>query len=359
LRVNGKVAPEIAKPLPETDAALMISGTLPDEVRVSDCVVAVFSWVVPKLRDAELRVRAGVAAFSCRAVLADAPFAVAVMVTLCAVGTATAVAVKGAVVAPAGTVIESGTATALLLLERLTVSPLPGARADSVTVQLSVAAPVSEPVAHATVLGTTGSCPVPLRPIVAVPPVVALLVMVSAPVAAPAVVGSKVTTSVDDCPGFRVTGRLVPDQTKAVPLTAALLMTSGALPVEVTARVWLTGVFTSDVPKAIVVALRLMDGVLPGPIWRVKVAERVPDVAVMVTVCAEETASIVAVKVALWELRGTVSLDGNWTALLLLFSATVRFRMVWSDVPNFTVHASVPAPVIVDPVQERLSRLVG
>ena len=51
------------------------------------------------------------------------------------------VAVNAAVVAPAGTIAEVGTATAPLLLARLTAWPLPLAAEDKITVQLSAAGP--------------------------------------------------------------------------------------------------------------------------------------------------------------------------------------------------------------------------
>jgi hypothetical protein len=121
----------------------MVSATLPDEVRVSGCVVAVFSCTVPNASVEELTVSPGVAAFSCSAALADTPLAVAVRVALCAVVTAEAVAVKPADVAPLATVTDAGTVTALLLLDRFTASPPLPAAEVSVTVQASVAAPVS------------------------------------------------------------------------------------------------------------------------------------------------------------------------------------------------------------------------
>ena len=56
--------------------------------------------------------------------------------------TADAFAVNVVLVAPAGTVTEAGTVTAATLLERPTTSPLAGAAALVVTVQVSVPAPV-------------------------------------------------------------------------------------------------------------------------------------------------------------------------------------------------------------------------
>ena len=64
-------------------------------------------------------------------------------------------AVKLALVAPAGTVMDEGTVTALLLLDRLTASPPLPAAAESVTVQASVPAPVMDPWLQDRELGAT------------------------------------------------------------------------------------------------------------------------------------------------------------------------------------------------------------
>ena len=68
----------------------------------------------------------------------------AVSVTVCVELTAVVVAVKVALVAPAGTVTVAGTATVLLLLARFTVNPPAAAAVFSVTVQLSVPALLTE-----------------------------------------------------------------------------------------------------------------------------------------------------------------------------------------------------------------------
>ena len=67
--------------------------------------------------------------------------AVAVSVVDWAVVTAETAAEKPMLVALVGTVTEAGTVTAVLLLERLTVRPLPIAGPLSVTVQASVPEP--------------------------------------------------------------------------------------------------------------------------------------------------------------------------------------------------------------------------
>ena len=66
--------------------------------------------------------------------------------------TAETAAEKPTLDALAGTVTEAGTVTAALLLERLTITPLPVAGPLSVTVQASVPDPVIVELVHETAL---------------------------------------------------------------------------------------------------------------------------------------------------------------------------------------------------------------
>jgi hypothetical protein len=91
--------------------------------------------------------------------------------------TAETLAVKAALFAPAGTVTDAGTATAPLLLAKLTGRPPASAAAFSVTVQLSVPAPVIDPLVQASPLST--GTPLPFRPMEVEDPVDELLVMVN------------------------------------------------------------------------------------------------------------------------------------------------------------------------------------
>ena len=86
--------------------------------------------------------------------------------------------------------------------------------------------------------------------IVAVGFVPALLVITMDPVAAPAVVGSNVTCSIADCPGFSVTGKVAPLIVNPVPVSVAVLIVSGEVPVEVSVTDWLIGVLSVTFPKA-------------------------------------------------------------------------------------------------------------
>jgi len=178
-------------PLPLTAAALTVTAAVPAEDRVNVCVVAVFTFTLPKDKLDELTLSVGTAAPSDRAkVLVTLP-ALAVRVAVWAVVTEETVAVKAAVVAPAATVTVAGTVAALLLLARFTVNPPVAAAAFSVTVQLSVPAPVIEPLVQLSPLNIGTPMPLRLTP-VEVPPE-ELLVSISWPVAAPAVVGSNCT----------------------------------------------------------------------------------------------------------------------------------------------------------------------
>ena len=52
--VTGKLPPTIVKPGPVIAAELTVTGAVPADVRVSDCVVAVFTVTLPKLKVAAL-----------------------------------------------------------------------------------------------------------------------------------------------------------------------------------------------------------------------------------------------------------------------------------------------------------------
>ncbi len=95
-----------------------------------------------QLNEDRFVVEAGAA--SCRAKVSFTPLALAVNVAVCAVLTEEIVAVKVAVLPLAFTFTEVGTVTALLLLARLTVNPFLPSASFSVTVQLSVPAPLIE-----------------------------------------------------------------------------------------------------------------------------------------------------------------------------------------------------------------------
>ena len=337
--VSGKVIPEIPKPVPLTLTLLSIRATVPLADSVTGCVAVVFSITLPKATLVVLAFSATVAAFNCNGYVTDTPAAVAVRVAVCAVVTAVAVAVKGALEAPAPIAIEAGAVTELLLLVRFTVTGLVAAEVR-VTVQASVAAPVSDALVQETALSVAPGCPVPLS--VMVGELGALLLIVTLPLAAPVDVGSKPTVRTAVCPGFRVIGALIPDTENAAPVAVAPLRISCAVPEDVTVTVWLVGVLTRTFPKATFVVLRLRPGTTAFS-CNGYVTDTPAEVAVRVAVCAVVTAVAVAVNAALAAPAATVTEAGTVTALLLLVKLTV---IAVAAVPvRVTAHASVAAPV--------------
>jgi hypothetical protein len=142
LNVTGKVIPDTVKSVPVRAAALIVTGTVPTEVKVTGCgVAAVFTKTLPKATLVVLTLSVGTGAPSCRSKVSDTPLAVAVSVTVCAVLTEDTVAVNPTLDAPEATVTVGGTAIALLLLARLIVRPPLPAAAFSVTVQASAVDP--------------------------------------------------------------------------------------------------------------------------------------------------------------------------------------------------------------------------
>ena len=152
----GKLPPETENPVPEIESELMVTTAVPLEVTVTDFETAVPTETLPKASEDALRVRAGVAAFNCRAALCEDEFEVAVRVAVWAVVTEATVAVKAAVEAPAATVTLAGTVTALSLLASVTTWPLVGAAPDRLTEHESEAAPVIEVVPQETALTDGG-----------------------------------------------------------------------------------------------------------------------------------------------------------------------------------------------------------
>jgi hypothetical protein len=148
LNMSGNVAPDILKPVPVKTAELIVTASVPAEVKVRDCgVAAVLTCTLPNARLPELNVSVGTAAGAPAAALSCSwnhlvtPPPAACSTGDCAAATAEAVAVKTPVVEPACTVTLDGTVTAVPLLDKLTVSVEVAAELSS-TVQTSVPAPV-------------------------------------------------------------------------------------------------------------------------------------------------------------------------------------------------------------------------
>jgi hypothetical protein len=80
--VTGKVIPESPNPVPDNVALLMVSATVPEDVKVTVFVTVVFRASLPNATLVLLRLSADVAAFSVRANVFETPPAVAVSVAV-------------------------------------------------------------------------------------------------------------------------------------------------------------------------------------------------------------------------------------------------------------------------------------
>ena len=219
------------KPEPVRAAELTVTDAAPLELRTTVRVVGVFNATLPNATLVVLKPSVGTVAFSCKAKVSLMPPALAPSVTAVAVVTDDAVAVNVALVAPAATVTEAGTVTAELLLDKLTVIPLPPAAVLSATVQESVPEPTMDALTQDNALNAAvavADVPVPLRAITTVLLVEEVLATVICPVAAPVATGLNCTSKSKVPPAGTVMGRAAwPLRAKPCPLTLSWVIWTG------------------------------------------------------------------------------------------------------------------------------------
>ena len=250
------------------------------------------------------------------------------------------VAMKLAVVDPAATVAEPGTAAAVLLLARLTANPPLGAAAFSVTVQLSVPAPVIEPLTQVSALNT--GTPVPNCSEKVFVTLLALAVNVT--------VWAELTadTVAVKFPVFEPAATVTEAGTATTELLLARLIANppvGAAAFSVTVQL--------SVPAPAIEPLAQVSALNTGPLalsCSEKVLATLLALAVNVTVCAEPTAETVAVKLPVFDPAATVTEAGTVTAELLLAKLTAN-PPLGAAAFSVTVQLSVPAPVM-DPLTQ-------
>jgi hypothetical protein len=143
---------------------------------------------------------------------------------------------------------------------------------------------------------------------------------------------------------------VAPDIVKPVPLNAAELMVTGAVPVEVNVTGSVDAVFTVTLPNAKLAGLVVNVGTAAFN-CSAKVLEMPPALAVSVTACPVETDDTVAVNPALLALAGTTTVAGTTTAALLLAKDTLNPPLPAGPL-SVTVQASLPAPVMVALLQD-------
>ena len=92
-----------------------------------------------------------------------------------------------------------------------------------------------------------------------------LLVTVNCPVVAPRIAGINSTFNVAVCPGFKVTGKLIPEIVNPLPLTVSALTVTGADPEEVRTIDCDAAFFNATLPKDTLCALMVKIGPEPPP----------------------------------------------------------------------------------------------
>ena len=135
-----------------------------------------------------------------------------------------------------------------------------------------------------------------------------------------------------------------------MPVSAAVLIVTGAVPVEVKVTERVVAVFTVILPNAKLVVLMLSVGTAAFN-CRVKLLVMPPALAVRAADCTVLTDDTVAVKPALVAFAGTVTEVGTITAESLLDRLTLN-PPLGAAALNVTVQASVPDPVIDTLLQE-------
>jgi hypothetical protein len=258
--VKGSVTPDHANSDPLLEIPDTVAGAVPVEFSVTVCDALCPATTLPKFTVVVLTLKVGIAAFNCNANDSETPPVAPVIVAVCAVVTADTVAVNADVVAPAGTVTDAGTTTALLLLLNVTAEPPVGALEASVTVQESLPAPVIDPFAHKIELSAGATTPAALSLIVMLP-ADELLAIVTIPVNVLTCGDVKVKVSDADCPGFSVKGRVTPDHVNRDPTIEMFEMVTGPVPVELKASVCDAVCPATTLPKCTVVELALSVGV--------------------------------------------------------------------------------------------------
>jgi hypothetical protein len=271
--VTGNVAPDTVYPASLSVAALTVTGAVPVEVNVTGCVDAVFTVTSPNVRLAVLIVNCGLdAAAPVPLRLTTAVLLVDELLWILSWPIA-APAVVGSNCTFRVTAWCGFNVTGNVAPDTVYPAPLSAAElmvTDAVPVEVNVTGcvdavfNVTSPKVRLAALivncGLSAAVPVPLRLTTAVLSVDELLSMLSWPAVTPAAVGSNCTFRVTACLGFNVSGNVAPDTVYPAPLSAAELMVTGAVPVEVNVTGWVEAVFTVTSPKVRLAALTVNCG---------------------------------------------------------------------------------------------------
>jgi hypothetical protein len=251
-----------------TVAELTVTGAVPVDVKVNVCAVVVFTVTLPKLRLAvptdscgvgaavlvPLKVTAAVLSVDESLLIVSCPLAVPVA----AGANCTCNVMDWVGFNVAGKLLPTIVKPAPVIVAELTVTgavPVDVKVSDCVVAEFTVTLPKLRLAALTANCGVSAAVLVPLKATTAVPPVEELLAIVSCPLALPVAVGANCTCNVIDWVGFSVAGKLPPTIVKPVPVSAAELIVTGEVPVDVSVNDCVVAVFTVTLPKLRLAAL--------------------------------------------------------------------------------------------------------
>jgi hypothetical protein len=269
--VAGKVPPTIVNPAPAMAAEFTVTAEVPVEVSTKDSTFAVFTVTLPKPRLVGLTVNWGL--------VAATPVPLNAMTVVLPL-----VELLPTVIFPVKPPVAVGlncTCNVILRPEFIVTGKLPPTMvkpAPEIAAEFTVTAEVPVEVSVNAIafavftvtlpkprlVGLTDNCglvvaaaPVPLSTTAVVPPLAALLLSVSRPLADPTAVGLNCTCNVVDWFGLSVVGSPPPTIAKPAPLIAAELIVSGKLPVDFNVSVRVVAEFTATLPKPKTVSLKV------------------------------------------------------------------------------------------------------
>ena len=145
------------------------------------------------------------------------------------------------------------------------------------------------------------------------------------------------------CPGFKVTGVVIPAAPNREPTTVIEEIVIGAVPEEVRVTDWVPVLPTATFPNDTDAVFRVSAATPVGESVMLNVCVIPPALALMVPVCAVLTPSTVVVNAALVAPFATVTRAGTTTAPSLVDMATLRLAVAVAV--RYTVQASVPFPL--------------
>jgi hypothetical protein len=262
----------MVKPAPVIVAEFTVTGVVPVEVRVKDCVVAVLTATLPKLRLPALTVNCGFAAVPVPLSVTEIVLPLVELLLMVSWPLADPVAVGSNCIC---SVIDWVGFSVIGRLWAKIEKPVPVMAAeftvngdvpddvnvkDCVVAEFTVTLPKLKLAALTVNCGFGAAVPVPPRVTVVVLPDDELLLMVSWPLADPVAVGRNCTCNAIDCVGFNVTGRLPLTIVKPAPVTVAEFTVTGDVPVEDNVNDFVVPVFTVTLPKPKLVALTVNCG---------------------------------------------------------------------------------------------------